>query len=591
MLNVTELFNSNQVSKKLIENQLSNKLLFLVENLDKVLNLLDIMDVKSESFSQKENFLQNEKIESLSDKIDYLSEKLTIFSKKLETSPLLKKINIKNNQKSNYSFLSRDPNAIIPEYTDTSIIQINVTRGLVENIYNSLEDLKSKYPRFNVEEIEKCIEQKLTIYSFGWLFGKDYKEINIKEYSKTRSFKRLLVNEFKEIVAEIAPHPDNIGLDISKLAYASEKQITFCCLKNNTHPNYTTVVSAKTKILPFLNFLGCKRCHLDSIRIYDKDKIDEHIKNYIPGLDKTAEVGDNSEKYIVEILKTISEFVNIERTGQTGEKCDIKITLANGQQKSLQVKTLTYSQIEDRHYLDNSKLYKSDMLLCAISKDRKFYLLAPAGKLDGGKVTICFNNISKSRSKYKKFMFDNIDNFIEALKTEVPKSCDYELILAPKNQLEYNMFINLEEFCNSNNWVYRRNDTNSNTIDCYINDIPIQCKFISLNSSKNSYNIPMRKCFGRCKEKRVKKSYDSTDPFEYVIVAIGTILSKDDKLKFCVIPKYELINQKILALNVTDGLKSMSICKPDFEQEHWSKKYWEISRIRSYFNKGDLKSK
>lgn len=454
------------------------------------------MDVKSESSSKKENILQNKKIESLSDKIDYLSDKRSIFSENLQTSSLLKKVDTIISQKSNYSFLSRDPNVKIPEYADTSVIQINVTRGIVENIYESLEDLKSQYPRFNIEEIEKCMKGVfLTIYSFGWLFGKDFDKIDIKKYSNERNgrFKRFLINQFKEIVSEIAPAPDNIGVNIEKLTYASEKRLTFCCLRNTTHPNYIAAVSTKTEIKTFLKFLGCKRCHLDSIRTYDKDTVDEHIKNYVPGLDKTAEVGDNSEKYIVEILKTIPEFINIERTGQTGEKCDIKITLDNGQIKSLQVKTLTYNVSEDRHNLDNSKLYKSDMLIVAISKDRKFYLLAPAGKLDGGKVSVCFNNIPKSRSKYKNFMFDKLEDFVKALKNEVPKSCDYELILSPTTQLEYNMFINFEEFCDSNNWSYRRNDTNSNTIDCYVNDIPVQCKFISLNASKSSFSIPMTK--------------------------------------------------------------------------------------------------
>lgn len=101
------------------------------------------------------------------------------------------------------------------KYTSTSIIQINLTKATVQNIFDNLNDILKIYSTFNIEEIEKCLKfESLSIYSFSWIYGQDYDKINIKTFSKERKNIRFFYNQFPELLKEISN--DNPKLEIKK---------------------------------------------------------------------------------------------------------------------------------------------------------------------------------------------------------------------------------------------------------------------------------------------------------------------------------------------------------------------------------------
>lgn len=193
--------------------------------------------------------------------------------------------------------------------------------------------------------------------------------------------------------------PNNINLNIETLTYRSSKRITWCCLRNSDHDEYTTAVCNRTNSK---NPTGCRNCHLDSVRKIDKIIKQNHIDNYIPNLKKSVSIGDDSEIFIENLLVNTNFFKKIERTGQTGEKADIKVTLQNDQIKSLQVKTLSIDKVQNRHYATNKYEYPDDMVIVMVSSDRKFFAVEVYKKIKVTKLTLNFNS---KTSKYKNIMF------------------------------------------------------------------------------------------------------------------------------------------------------------------------------------------
>lgn len=228
--------------------------------------------------------------------------------------------------------------------------------------------------------------------------------------------------------------------------------------------------------------------------------------------------------YILNLLEKSQAFECIERTGQTGEKCDIKITLKTGEKKSLQIKTLTKMK-ENSYYMTNGSKYPNNTLIAMISNDRLFFALEFSQNIIVKKLALSFGN---NQSKYKDLMFKNVDLFIKKLILLIPNSCDYELLLGSNGMKEFKMFERLNEFCQNKDLTFERNDTNSNAIDFYINGIPMQGKYCSSNSKDAlTYTVSMTKSCGtlkgksKLKGKIIRVPYNIDDEFEYVVVEVG----------------------------------------------------------------------
>jgi len=172
-------------------------------------------------------------------------------------------------------------------------------------------------------------------------------------------------------------------------------------------------------------------------------------------------------------------------------------------------------------------------------------------------------------------MYKDKKLFIEKLIELIPKSIDYKLELYKDQEKEYNMLNRLEFFCKNKGWDFKRNDTNGNTIDCFINNKSFQAKYCSLNTYDNIYNINLMKSLGM-----YSQPYDFDD-FDYLIIEIGGIKNSsnlNDLIKyhnyFCIISKYELIKQEALKTDICKGKTSLSICSPDYIEEYWNKSFW-----------------
>ena len=131
-------------------------------------------------------------------------------------------------------------------------------------------------------------------------------------------------------------------------------------------------------------------------------------------------------------------------------------------------------------------------------------------------------------------------------------------------------------YCIDNNIKYLRNVTNGNAVDGNINQFRFQAKFTSLNRPPcTTYEVKSFKSGGRFNGQPIKASYEKGD-FDYIIVEVGG--TEDDPHKyegnFCIIPAKELINQNILRSDQCKGKNKFMVCPPDWQKDHWTKKYW-----------------
>ena len=173
-------------------------------------------------------------------------------------------------------------------------------------------------------------------------------------------------------------------------------------------------------------------------------------------------------------------------------------------------------------------------------------------------------------------MFTNIKTFTKKLIELTPQSCNTDRSSSLEIDKEKLSLLRLKKFCIDNNLNYERNNTNGNTVDCFINNLKIQTKFVNTNSKESlTYNVTSNKSCGKLNGKQIKRNYEEDD-FDMMIVEVGGTKNDQNKYinNFCFIPKDVLIMQNILKTSVCKGKKSFYICPPDYEKEHWSKKNW-----------------
>ena len=141
---------------------------------------------------------------------------------------------------------------------------------------------------------------------------------------------------------------------------------------------------------------------------------------------------------------------------------------------------------------------------------------------------------------------------------------------------EREMLERLDAYCKANNIKYTKNDTNSNTIDGYINGYRFQAKFKGKNEpTRNIFKVNFSKSSGYVSGKQIRKSYSVGD-FDFFIVEVGLNRdgTKDYKGNFCIIPARELEDKERFQTDDKKGHMMMPICPPDYEKDHWTKQYW-----------------
>jgi len=463
-----------------------------------------------------------------------------------------------------------------------TICQVDFTQKIIVEEFNTINHIIFKYANISSvkNQILSCLNNTIKVFNgFGWIYKSKLDKTGIENYilnDKIPDKKgNLLVNRYPHLIAEW-DFEQNTGIDINTVTFGCGKKVWWKCLR---HPPYFTHVYIKTS-----RNGKCKECIHDSLRKHDKDEKEEHIKQHIEKrknnqvVNTTCAIGDNTEVYIENLLRNSNEFLIIDRVGQSGDNTDIIVTLKSGERKSIQVKTLGLDN-SDSYYMNNSCKYPDDMLIVMVNRERTRFALEFAKNITNTKLTLTFNYPDAIN---RDIMYTDEKEFLEKIVELIPKSENYSGFISSESIMkEYNCALRLEDWCKIHGRKYRRNitnGTNGTTIDLFIDDIPIQAKYRSINKGKAStYEIHITKCAGTLNGKKIPMNYEVSDPFEYLVVEAGGTEEEPTKYhgQFCFIPKSELIKRKVLRSSTNKGQNSIMICPPDYHNnKHWSKKFW-----------------
>ncbi len=347
---------------------------------------------------------------------------------------------------------------------------------------------------------------------------------------------------------------------------SSNKKAKWVCIFSHSwmaSPNSRTNCASK-----------CPECCNQQRRVVDPE-LKEAAMNRT-GRRTTTQTGDDSERFIENLLKQQTCFLNVERIGFTSDKADIVVQLKTGEKKSLQVKTLTLNKSDGSYFMTNDAVYASDMLIVMLNQERTCFAVNFAGKICVKRLGLQF---AFAKSKYRDIMFTDKNAFVTRLIELIPLSTTMVPTNTESVNKEIAMFGRLQQFCEDHDLQFRRNDTNGDTMDAFIEGIPIQCKFSSLPlDSPTTYHISMKKSAGRVGKHAVKRPYSVLDEFQYVVVEVGgTVANKTLYLgQFCFIPISKLKEREVLTTDTCPGKTSIHVCAPDTKKtSHWSYKYWD----------------
>jgi hypothetical protein len=151
---------------------------------------------------------------------------------------------------------------------------------------------------------------------------------------------------------------------------------------------------------------GCPECANIRRHVVDP-KVKAQLQANIVRRD-TTKTGDDSERFVEELLKEQGYYAQVERLGHTGDKTDIMVQLHTGEFKSCQVKTLTLNGRDNSYYLTNDAVYPSNMLIIMVSVDRTKFAVEFAGNITVKRLSLSFGY---EESKYRNIMFEDRNLF------------------------------------------------------------------------------------------------------------------------------------------------------------------------------------
>ena len=300
-----------------------------------------------------------------------------------------------------------------------------------------------------------------------------------------------------------------------------------------------------------------------------------------PRVDKrdTTGISDATEKYIFDLLVNQNCFREVENIGNLGDKTDIIVTLNSGEKKSLQVKTLSKQEVNNtvRYSCPNNKEYDPNMLMVMVNKERTCFALQFYQNLTQSHVIIRMNKISgtlRDSETFKDLAFTEEKLFVDKLVQLLPDSCNFIRDVGKTTECELESLTRLEETCKNNNSTYRKNDTNGNAIDCFINGIPCQAKCTSQRKSPHKFQTNFHKSAGTVNGNQISKPYSVDDGFDFLIVEVkdkeNENTTSPNLPNFYIIPKQDLVKKKILSTSTEPGRFSLSVACPKTTKPHWT---------------------
>jgi hypothetical protein len=382
--------------------------------------------------------------------------------------------------------------------------------------------------------------------------------------------KRTIFNKpnFQQLIDEFDKE-NNSDIDLLKLSYGSHIKIWWKCKNNHT---FNVSLNSRTNGLS-----SCKICKYNdntkcgNLKVLTNQKILNYDKSKINNIQNIN--GLKNEQYVYEILKHNENIEDIQLIGYIGGFADIIIKLKScSLYKLLQVKTLTKNN-ERAYYLTYDNNYPSDLLIAMVDNEHKFYAVEFAGNINVTRLSLVYG-INSIKSKYYDITTTNESIFVQTIIENIMYSTyinDITDVMTIQQKKEYGMRQRLKDKCELLNLKYKDNTLNYNTVDCFINDIPIQLKYASLNQQhRNTIQVTMRKSCGIINNKCVKQPYNITDEFNFVIIEIG-----DNHNTFCIIPKIILAEHKCISSNEIIGTGMCYVMPPILNNKHWTHNYWD----------------
>lgn len=358
----------------------------------------------------------------------------------------------------------------------------------------------------------------------------------------------------------------NSNINILELSFSSHKKLWWLCKKGHS---YQTTLNARTNKK---NSTNCSICHYNNISKYSIEEKNQRILHGNSDKDKTTLMtGEETEKYIYELFlkeKQKNNIQNVQLIGNLGGYADMIVEFKDTK-KCLQIKTLTYIS-KNKFYMTYDNKYKDNLLICMVDKNRKFFCVEFAKNITVKRLRLDFDY---KFSKYNDIMMTNESDFINTIIKKLKNSIDFISIeeqLSETGKKEYKMIQNFKKFCIKNNLEYTTNNTNTNSIDGYINKIPVQLKYATFNQkNRKTIQITVRKSGGSLNGKRIKIPYHVNDGFKLLIIQ----LSNSD-YDFCIIPIEKLKEIGCISGDNKVGTGICYISPVDYGKPHWSIIYW-----------------
>jgi hypothetical protein len=462
------------------------------------------------------------------------------------------------------------------------VCQINISSRTIENTYTSKYVAYEKNRQFKGLNtmLNRCLNGTANMaYGFLWVYQSILDKTTINNFIKLK-VPNLLVDTHPHLIKE---WNINNTRDINLITYGSGDKVLWDCLVGKNHPSYLMPVATRAGQN---TQCGCPECYKEKSQVYDQKEKKEHIKNHITNTDN-IDTGDAAEFYIENLLENTGLYHEVIKIGQTGDITDVIVILKSGVQKSIQVKTLTKRKNGNYSYdLKVNKNYPGKLLIVAVDHERTRFSTFLHDRIGNRQITLSYKS---GKTIYEDIIYRDEKNFLDKVINLIPSSLDFvETNTSGEKILERASLRRLELWCIKYGFSFRRNNTDKNSIDCYINNIPIQCKYSSVNCTEcYTYRISVHKGCGVFEGKSCFMPYSINDPFEFIVVELGGLRDSEEKghiyeSQFCFIPKATLIERKILQnLPDVEGQCSINICPPDYPKYHWSKEFWENHPFKS----------
>src|SRR5258708_35659386 len=115
--------------------------------------------------------------------------------------------------------------------------------------------------------------------------------------------------------------------------------------------------------------LDYKKCFYDYLRVHDEIILTNHKNNHTINTIR-IKMGDETEIYVLELLKSLNCYKNVINLGNIGANSDISITDDNNITYYVQVKTLSL-HYENTYCIRTHQEFPDNMLILLVNKLRK----------------------------------------------------------------------------------------------------------------------------------------------------------------------------------------------------------------------------